>query len=381
MKTTLTLRKLSIIIILSCVSIVFCEATEFKQYSNNWAATDGLGRKLPETEKVGLPKSDKIIGLFYWTWHTDGIAAFSPLMNITEILNAHPEAATDLNHPAWQNPPEGGVFWWDEPLFGYYRTTDEWVRKHAEMLADAGVDVVFFDCTNGIVLTFDPQPAGDYVWTLTNGTEIVGIWEWTDSTQPVTSYYNGSPVEGGYDCAISYNPQLNFTVLTSGINHVPVQITRAIDQQSIDILKGFFTFRPGQADVVYVPTRDDHWGWLEVFPQHGYIPKPEGGFEQTTVGVAQNASDASGGHACGFNNPLTYGRSYAKSAGQNNDPNAYLLGLNFQEQWNRSFELDPDLIFVTGWNEWVAGRWFSWDVKPFAFVDQYSAEKQGYRTC
>ncbi len=51
---------------------------------------------------------------------------------------------------SWQNTPEGGVYWWDEPLFGYYRTTDEWVlRKHAEMLADAGVDVVFFDCTNG----------------------------------------------------------------------------------------------------------------------------------------------------------------------------------------------------------------------------------------
>lgn len=39
---------------------------------------------------------------------------------------------------------------WGEPLFGFYRDTDRWVlRRHAEMLADAGVDVIFFDCTNG----------------------------------------------------------------------------------------------------------------------------------------------------------------------------------------------------------------------------------------
>ncbi len=73
--------------------------------------------------------------------------------------------------------------------------------------------------------------------------------------------------------------------------------------------------------------------------------------------------------------PLTYGRSYTKAAGQDTRPDAYLKGLNFQEQWGRAFELDPDLVFITGWNEWIAGRWFDWDVQPFAFVDQYSAEK------
>ena len=35
-------------------------------------------------------------------------------------------------------------------MFDYYIDTDKWVlRKHAEMLADAGVDVIFFDCSNG----------------------------------------------------------------------------------------------------------------------------------------------------------------------------------------------------------------------------------------
>ncbi|MBE0654031.1 MAG: hypothetical protein IH594_09545, partial [Bacteroidales bacterium] len=454
-------------------------------------------------------------------WHTDFHATFSPVMNITQILEQYPEAAHDADHPAW-NGVTGGAFWWDEPLFGYYRTTDEWVlRKHAEMLADAGVDVVFFDCTNGtltwrssytvllkvwdqarkdgvktpqivfllpfaansnslislheiytdlyqpqlykdlwftwkdkplvmaypeslvamngntaglkftatapfyainatcpswgdnignitlrlykwdadyatsiasepvaektfinfrdnekIRLTFDPLEAGEYLWELTNGTQQAGVWKWTDSVDPdVISYYNGSKTTGNYESEISYNPEYSFTPLTTGTNHVPVEITVSIGQEVVNNMKEFFTFRPGQPDYVNGPSRNDHWGWLENHPQHGYVPKTEGGFEQATVGVAQNASDASGGHAAAFNNPLTYGRSYTKANGQDTRPEAFLKGLNFQEQWDRGLEIDPDLIFITGWNEWIAGRWFDWDVKPFAFVDQYSAEK------
>lgn len=40
-----------------------------------------------------------------------------------------------------------------------------------------------------------------------------------------------------------------------------------------DEIKNYFTFRPGQPVYNMGPTRDDHWGWLEVFPQHGYAKK------------------------------------------------------------------------------------------------------------
>ncbi len=57
------------------------------------------------------------------------------------------------DHPAWKN--WRAHYFWEEPLLGYYSTFDPWVlRKHAEMLADAKVDAVFFDCTNGD-LTWD----------------------------------------------------------------------------------------------------------------------------------------------------------------------------------------------------------------------------------
>jgi len=41
------------------------------------------------------------------------------------------------------------MYYWGEPLYGYYHSTDPWVlRRHAQLLADAGIDTVIFDTTN-----------------------------------------------------------------------------------------------------------------------------------------------------------------------------------------------------------------------------------------
>ena len=63
------------------------------------------------------------------------------MRNITEILKEHPEIVHDWDSEHWGT---GGVFFWNEPIYGYYRTDDRWVlRKQAEMLANAGVDAIF----------------------------------------------------------------------------------------------------------------------------------------------------------------------------------------------------------------------------------------------
>ena len=500
--------------------------------SDQWSAEDALGRKSITFEEVGAKKSDKYIGMFYWTWHTDNIAEWvfpdGTIANITEIIANNPGAEDNPDHPAWQNIWDGGVFWWDEPLFGYYRTTDPWVlRKHAEMLADAGVDVVFFDCTNGnmtwkssysvlletwanarkdgvntpqiafllpfspstgskeaitdlykhiystgeyhdlwfywkgkplimaypdnliagesetagmvfkadttfkgisvncpsynnnigdltlklynwisggyntsvsgiplaekefinfednsmLKLEFDELPAGNYVWELNNATEEVGVWKNIESTDQVGSYFKGSKVTGNYLSDIYYADGSSTHLGTTG-NNVPIRIQPDIVGVDFEEIKEFFTFRPGQPDYVNGPKRNDHWGWLEVFPQHGYVGNSSTGYEQVTVGVGQNATDLSGGHCNNFNAPGSYGRSYTRENGQDTSSNSYLYGANIQEQWERAYELDPELVFVTGWNEWVAGRWKNWpgcagnpEEMVMGFVDQYSWEK------
>jgi hypothetical protein len=139
-------------------------------------------------------------------------------------------------------------------------------------------------------------------------------------------------------------------------------------------IAGFFTFRPGQPDYVDGPKRNDQWGWLENYPQHGYVKDAGGKFEQVTVGVAQNASPSTNGHCSAFNLPGSFGRSFSQRNGFDPRVDGYLYGWNFQEQWDRVFEIDPELVFITGWNEYIAGQWLpkdGWTGDPFSFVDQF----------
>ncbi len=521
-------KGLFIIVTLLLVQILFCQVS-----SDQWNAEDAVGRKSLTYEEVGAKKAGKFIGMFYWTWHTVGIAEWvmpdGSIANITEIITNNPGAEDDSYHPAWQNVWGGGTFWWDEPLFGYYRTTDPWVlRKHAEMLADAGVDVVFFDCTNGnytwkssytvlletwaqaredgvntpqisfllpfapttgskeaivelytdlystgnyedlwfywkgkpllmaypdnletgqpetagmlfvvdssftgisvscpswnnnignltlklfpwisggyntsvsgthlaekefinfkdnanLRLDFDELPAGNYVWELSNATEVVGVWKYEESSGLVRSYFNGDVITGNYESNIYFADSSSAVLGTIDGSHFPMQIHEYTDTIDFKEIKEFFTFRPGQGDYVNGPSRNTQWGWLESYPQHGYAGDETNGYEQVTVGVAQNATDLSGGRCNSFNAPGSYGRSFTKANGQDTTADSYLYGANIQEQWGRAYELDPELVFVTGWNEWVAGRHNGWpgcaenpEGLVMGFADQYSWDK------
>ncbi len=355
--------------------------------SNYWTATDALGRKVTGVREAGDVRKDKYVGIFYLTWHTDAMADFSPVLNIREILEKFPDAARKVDHPAWRGL-DGGVFWWDEPIFGFYRTTDDWVlRRHAELLADARVDAVILDCTNGhqtyksayvkLLKVFD-QARKDGV----NAPRIAFILPFAateDALLSLKELYHDLYQPGLYkDLWFTWKGKPLVLAYYDLLTDVPGNPGETKLRNEI---RDFFTFRPPQPDYVNGPSSNDQWAWLEVYPQHGYVTRPEGGIEEVTVGVAQNANDSSSGHWHAFNAPGTYGRSYTKQNGQDVRPDAYLYGLNFQEQWNRAFELDPELVFICEWNEWTAGRWLHLQLptappyKPFGFIDLYTADK------
>ena len=115
-------------------------------FADTWVATDALGRSLPTHREVGSPRSDKFVGVFYFLWH--GQHGQQGPFDITRILATDPQALTKSSSPPWG--PKYAMHHWGESIFGYYLSDDEAViRKHAQMLADAGVDVVIFDVTNG----------------------------------------------------------------------------------------------------------------------------------------------------------------------------------------------------------------------------------------
>jgi hypothetical protein len=342
-------------------------------YGNGLPATDALGRKVVTSDEVGAPKKDKYIAIFYWTWHQGNDDTTYQVKNITEIVRKYPEAMRNYHHPAW-GAKQPGFFFWEQPLLGYYKTTDTWVlRKHAEMLADAAVDAVFFDCTNGSTTWIDSYEALFETWNQAqkDGVDVPKIAYmlpfgavphslvslrqlYRDVYKPgryknLWFYWKGKPCIMGY----------------------PDNLTDSAEDREIDAV---FTFRPGQPDYVDGPKRNDQWGWLENYPQHGYVKGPDGKFEQVTVGIAQNASPSTNGHCSAFNLPGSFGRNFSQRNGFDPRVDGYLYGWNFQEQWERAFELDPELVFVTGWNEYIAGQWLpepGWTGEPFSFVDQF----------
>ena len=163
------MRKLFFISIVAAALVFWSERSSAQAVeSDQWAATDGLGRALPGREQTRARRDDRKVAMFYWTWHTSPITDYRRIGNITQILREHPEAIDDYDHPAWDIG--GNSYFWDEPLLGYYKTTDPWVlRKHAEMLADAGVDVVFFDCTNASLTWKSSYDVLIDVWTKAQG--------------------------------------------------------------------------------------------------------------------------------------------------------------------------------------------------------------------
>jgi hypothetical protein len=340
--------------------------------SNDWAFTDALGRKVISSEK-GAPKRDKTVAMFYWTWHQGNDDTSYQVKNITNIVREHPEAMKDYDHPAW-GTKKPGFFFWEEPLFGYYKTTDPWVlRKHAEMLADAGVDVVFFDCTNGSLTWQDSYEALFKTWDQAqkDGVNVPKI-AFLLPFGPVP--HSAVSLRQLYKDVYQPGRYKNLWFIWKGKPGI-MAYPDNLEKNGTDLeIANFFTFRPGQPDYVDGPTRKDHWAWLENYPQHGYAPLGNGKFEQVAVGVAQNAGPSTNGHCSAFNLPGTYGRSFSMRNGFDPRVDGYLYGWNFQEQWDRAFELDPELVFVTGWNEYIAGQWLpkdNWTGDPFSFVDQF----------
>ena len=342
-------------------------------------ATDGLGRVLPTRDEVGGEREGRAVGLFYWTWHTN-FSAMEPF-DVTKFLAAHPDAIDDYDDPAWGG--EHATHFWGEPLFGYYRDTDEWVlRKHAEMLGEAGVDVIIFDCTNG-----------NFTWK-ESYTKLCEVFTQARSegvqTPQIAFILAFGPTQGSHEALRElyedlYRPGLykDLWFMWKG-KPLIMAWPESLDGDDAEDreIRDFFTFRPGQPDYKAGPSRPDHWGWLEIYPQHAYGTGADGRCEEVTVGVAQNWSDERGLTA--MNAPGSFGRSYTHRVGQapervagvhGDSLPAVRLGLNFAEQWERALALDPEFVFITGWNEWIAGRYRLWQQQENAFPDEFSQEK------
>ena len=366
------------------------EADIIKDYSDTWSATDMMGRKLPGFETVGAKDEERQVAIFYHSWHArahmarkDGQTFNNNQQTIKNYIRTTGGSEEDIknvyNHPVWSG--RIGHHYWNESIYGYYHGMDTWVmRKQMELFAAAGIDALFTDCTNGnftwlsahlelMRTSHEMQKAGIKAPAVSflmpfsaNGNttkDLRKVYQTIFQTGLYSDtwyYWDGKPIVMAYP---------GYLDIKTGYDDID-----ALN----DEIRDYFTFRPCQPDYRKGSTMTNMWCWAEVYPQHGFVPLTNSkyNYEMVGVSVAQNGNDDG---LTAMNGPGAYGRSFTyKDRYSRISEESKYYGYNFAEEWERAYELNPKLVYITGWNEWIAGHYTEWQGVTGAFPDQYSDE-------
>jgi hypothetical protein len=424
----------SLLLAVCVIKAVFAEAPCGRDlYSDTWVATDGVGRTMPDYATVGPVKIDhrRVVGIFYVTWHSDDRAKSKQpyAADVSRILTADPKARLDANHPLWSE----STFHWGEPELGYFLSKDRYViRKDMSMLADAGVDVIILDATNGICywdqweVVFSEmrkmKEQGNRVpafcfWAF-NGPVITVVQDLFDNIYKKGRYkdlwfywddkplllYNATPFVNANAVDVK-NPNPHYDASARIDARHPHYGDPAYTEQFYSAytreVKNFFTLRTmwwgyyEWAGKRFVGT-EDNWSFgyelnddrVKALKPDQLVSRHHGCKEEAAVTPAQHASSFVGKswtrergepQLDQFDLPR---RGYVPWLGRTvKHPEAY--GIYFQQRWDEAVRADPHFICVNDWNEWTAGKYqpqpdhtfpFMRRASTYYFVDQYNAE-------
>ena len=302
-------------------------------YGNDWVATDALGRTLPDFASVGGTRSQRYIGMFYWLWHPYIRLKSGPQKTIPQLIHENP------NSPAF----EANDMYWGEPENGFYHPEDPWsTRRNLQMLANAGVDFIYIDFTNGsqgcdainsfmaVMLDMHNKgiPIPKIVFFLNEGGVNDAVNCMMDKVynnqayQPLWFYWQGKPL-----------------IMADKVKTAS-QSARANTPQ----VQNFFTWRKTWAFDA------NQWNFIDDYPQdfysHNGVPEQMPIIKSMGAPIFNN--DQGSSKLAGGPMP-TYDQYWeTPTSGQ---------GLRFEQNWSRGHQVDPQILCVTGWNELVAAAW------------------------
>ena len=325
-----------------------------------WVATDALGRSLP-TEQPTRP--GRKVGVFYFLWHGEH-GKDGPFDNT--LTHADPSG-----HPYGK---AGAFHWWGEPAVGYFLADDPWVhRKNLQMLADAGVDVIFLDVTNAFTYPKNVRilcDAAEDMRRQGNPTPQIAFLTHSATAKTVATIYRDFYAKGLYkDLWFQWDGK----PLILGDRRSKMDDGSPMDPKMVD----FFTWRDSWA---WDPGQDK-WQWLDKYPQRpGWHTDPATP-EEVPVSIAGHPVDSLGRS---YHSDESWGQGAEPPVDTQSRTNTSGEGRQFAQQWQRALKIDPQFIFVTGWNEWVAQRFLTDGPRTFAgrpevkgetfFVDNFNEE-------
>jgi len=333
---------------------------DFNNYvSGPVVGVDNLGRTLPTLDNSRPLRKDRYVGMFYFLCNGEhGNPEESYICNVSEVLAIDPQAGYKPDSPLWGTGPV--VHYWGEPLYGYYLSKDEWViRKHVEMLTLADIDFLIFDTTNG----------HEYLNVVTKLMKALDEARLDGWKVPQIAYFTntnaGEAAQRIYETVYMKNlyPELWFKV-----DGKPLLVTH--EAECSEELRKYFTVRqsqwPNEAD------RENSFPWISfIRPQKIYYDR-NGNNGVMSVAVAQHPQVFMGDSAM-YGETANWGRSY-HDGDHNIKPGSANNGYNIQEQWEHAYQEDPEMVFVTGWNEWTFGRYHYTEERPITFVDNADQE-------
>ena len=323
-----------ILIIVFFMAILACQAQNsapFPLRNSNWIATDALNRKLPEFSEIGPLKNEKWVGLFYYIWHGSHTPADTVYDN-TRILKQNP------GNPSYG--PRHYFHYWGEPEAGYYYAGDPWViRRNIAMMAAAGIDFIYFDVTN----------AYTYLTVVESYCEISMEMRRQGINAPYVSFMTnssgGKTMNSLFDEFYSKQKYKELWFYWEG---KPLIFGKPDDPVLRPEVKDFFNIKYSWA-WTDAQNQPNHWQWIDRYPQdYGWSTK--GVVDQVPVAVASHPTS-------------NIGNSYSNGIQPAYDQ--YKLtpftghGLHFAEQWKQVFALQPKVVMITQFNEWMAQRFIN----------------------
>ena len=330
---------------------------------------DSLGRVFEPTDTVPQKRNRKV-GIFYLTWHLESNGFTSNPGFFEDVLDSYDVETLGSPDSPFFDYKYGSSFYWGMPLFGRYRSNDEWtVRRHIELLTLADIDFLVVDATNSLCYLEEYLVLMKVIdESLKAGIPApkVTFYTNTDSGTRVRQIYDGIYSKGLYK-------DTWFT-----INGKPMIIGN--DYEVSPELIDFFHFKNSvwpnaeHDDKKDLYNRNNAFPWIDFGKQHIYTTK-DGKESVMSVSTAQNSDPKT---ACFGENYLrgtfgSHGRSFHDGK-PNITKDSYKYGFNFSEQWKIAKKADPDMIHITGWNEWVAGVWRMNKENPVAIYDCLNAE-------
>ncbi len=288
---------------------------------------------------LDITLKNDLVGICYSTWFDNALRD-----------DVKPTIIADEEKTNYKNVVPNRFYYWAEPEPGFYKSSDKAViRKHMEMLSDAGVDFIILDNTNvRITWYLDYENVWEYFINRPTVAILDTIVEMRSEGKktPYVVFWNSSFLEDGWfvaekiyeqyltqekwkDCFVYWDGK-PFMIATFEQGNIPSYLT-------VRFMWG-----------LQLPTVSK---WSFLYTEKYVAPDENGYAEQVPVCVASQETYMTA--------PTAHGRNH---------------GIFWYEHWKNAFEHHPKVVSITWWNEWCA-QFQGFDIHGKGqFVDAYDRE-------